>query len=82
MFVISVIFNVIFNTNNLSGLQKKTAVFTGVCLLVLANLLFIGSLLEVFDLESFALAGHSGLRALAGIAVAGCVLAAVGCWDE
>ena len=81
MFVISVIFNVIFNTNNLSGLQK-TAVFTGVCLLVLANLLFIGSLLEVFDLESFALAGHSGLRALAGIAVAGCVLAAVGCWDE
>ena len=79
--MIFVIFNVIFNTNNLSGLQK-IAVFTGVCLLVLANLLFIGSLLEVFDLESFALAGHSGLRALAGIAVAGCVLAAVGCWDE
>ena len=79
--MISVIFNVIFNTNNLSGLQK-IAVFTGVCLLVLANLLFIGNLLEVFDLESFALAGHSGLRALAGIAVAGCVLAAVGCWDE
>ena len=45
MFVISVIFNVIFNTNNLSGLQK-TAVFTGVCLLVLANLLFIGSLFD------------------------------------
>ena len=45
MFVISVIFNVIYNTNNLSGLQK-TAVFTGVCLLVLANLLFIGSLFD------------------------------------
>jgi hypothetical protein len=39
-------------------------------------------LLGVFELESFALLGHSGVRTLAGIAVVGCLLAAIGFFDE
>ena len=70
-----------FNKNNLNALQKL-AVCTGLCLVVLAVLLFIGSLFGVFDLEPFTFAGHSDLRTLAGIAVTGCLLTAIGYWDE
>ena len=81
MSLIFVICIVNFNMNNLNALQKL-AVCTGLCLVVLAVLLFTGSLFGVFDLEPFTFVGHSGLRTLAGIAVAGCLLAAIGYWDE
>ena len=81
MSLISVICIVNFNMSNLNVWQK-VAVCTGLFLVVLAVLFFIGSLFGVFDLESFIFAGHSGLRTLAGAAVAGCLLAAIGYWDE
>ena len=81
MSLISVICIVNLNMNNLNVWQK-VAVCTGLCLFVLAVLLFIGSLFGVFDIGSFTFAGHSDLRTLAGIAVTGCLLAAIGYWDE
>lgn len=69
------------HTANLSW-PRKVFVFTGVGLIVLSVILSIGTLLGVLELESFAVLGHSGIRTLAGIAVAGCMLAAIGSFDE
>lgn len=69
------------HVRNLTRLRKS---FVGVgfaCLLV-AAVLFVGSLVGLFAIDSLAVFGQSGLRTLAGIAVAGCLLAAIGYWDE
>lgn len=70
-----------FSTEKLSGL-RKSCVFIGVGLLALSIVLLISVLIGLFELESLAALGHSGMRSLAGIAVAGCVLAAIGYYDE
>jgi hypothetical protein len=70
-----------FHTENLSR-TRKVCVYIGAGLLILSSILFVGTLLSVFELESFAVLGHSGVRTLAGIFVAGCLLAAIGFYDE
>ena len=72
---------VILQTEKLSW-PRKVSVFTGVALIVLSVILSIATLFGVFELESFAVLGHSGIRTLAGIAVAGCMVAAIGSFDE
>lgn len=71
----------ILHTTNLS-FARKVCVFAGVGLLLLSVILFVSSLFGVFGLESLAVLGHSGIRTLASIAVAGCLLAAIGFYDE
>lgn len=70
-----------FHTGNLSRL-RKICVFFGIGLLILSVLLAASSFLGIFELESFAILGNSGVRTLAGIAVAGCLLAAIGFFEE
>lgn len=68
-------------TANLSRV-RKICVFAGVGLLTLAVILFASTVFSAVELASFAISGQSGLRTLAGIAVAGCLLAAIGFFDE
>jgi hypothetical protein len=71
----------ILRTEKLSW-PRKVFIFTGVGLIALSVILSIGTLVGVLELESFAVLGHSGIRTLAGIAVAGCMVAAIGSFDE
>lgn len=61
----------------LSRIRKVFAIF-GVSLLILATLMLISTLVGIFELDYFEFFGHSGLRTVAAIAVAGCLLAAFG----
>lgn len=61
---------------------KKIILVPGVLALILAVMLFAMSMMGFFELGTFALAGNSGIRTLAGLAVTGCLLAAIGYWDE
>ena len=70
-----------FYTGNLSG-PKRSCVIFGIGLLNTSILLTASTVLGFFELESFAVLGHSGVRTLAGIAVAGCMLASIGFFDE
>ena len=70
-----------FYTGNLIP-AKKTSVYSGFGLLILSIFLAASIVLNIFELESFAILGHSGVRTLAGIAVVGCLLAAVGFFEE
>ena len=70
-----------FHTGNLSP-AKKAGVYSGFGFLILSICLAASIVLNIFELESFAILGHSGVRTLAGIAVVGCLLAAIGFFDE
>jgi hypothetical protein len=70
-----------FHTGNLSP-AKKASVYSGFGLLILSTFLAGSVVLNIFELESFAVLGHSGVRTLAGLAVVGCLLAAIGFFDE
>jgi hypothetical protein len=71
----------ILHTENLSW-PRKVAVFAGIALIILSVILSASTLFGLLELESFAFLGHSGIRTLAGIAVAGCMVAAIGSFDE
>jgi hypothetical protein len=71
----------ILHTENLSW-PRKVSVFAGIALIVLSVILSASTLFGLLELESFAVLGHSGIRTLAGIAVAGCMVAAIGSFDE
>jgi hypothetical protein len=60
----------------------RDSVYSGFGLLILSIFLAASIVLNIFELESFAILGHSGVRTLAGIAVVGCLLAAIGFFDE
>ncbi len=70
-----------FHTENLSP-AKKVCVSSGIGLLILSIFFVASVFLSIFELESFAILGHSGVRTLAGIAVVGCLLAAIGYFEE
>jgi hypothetical protein len=71
----------ILDTGNLNR-PRKICVYTGVGLLVLAILMFAGVFIGLFEMEAFGILGHSGVRTLASLAVAGCMLAAIGFFNE
>ncbi len=52
--------------------------FVGVGMLLIAILLMVGGLLGLMPLTEITFLGQSGLRSIAGLAVAGCLLAAIG----
>ena len=67
--------------SQLSRIRKVFAIL-GVSLLFLAALMLISTLVGVIEIEYFEFFGHSGLRTVAAIAVAGCLLAAFGYHEE
>jgi len=71
----------IINVSQLSNL-KKGFVFLGIFLIVLSVLISLFVLIGLLELNYFEVLGHSGLRSIAAIAVSGCLLAAVGYYDE
>jgi len=71
----------IINVSQLSNL-KKGFVFLGIFLIVFSVLISLFVLIGLLELNYFEVLGHSGLRSIATIAVSGCLLAAVGYYDE
>ncbi len=63
------------------GLRKALFVF-GLVILTLSFLLFLSCLTGLLKFETFSFFGNSGLRSLATIAVTGCLLAAIGSWND
>ena len=61
---------------------QAIAIYTGIGLITLSCGLSAATAIGFFELDTFKFVGHSGLRSLAGLAVGGCVTAAIGFWDE
>ena len=68
--------------NNQSQPWQKTVVFLGILTLGLASLIFVGCLIGILAFDQFSVGGQSGIRTIAGIAITGCLLAAIGYWDK
>ena len=66
---------------NLHAWKKLTAL-AGLGVLFVALVLATSCLLGAIPIDTFAVAGQSGIRTLAGISVTGCLLAAIGYWEE
>lgn len=64
------------------GGVRKALLVVGVSMLGLAAILLIGVVSNLLPADVAAVAGHSGLRGIGGIAVMGCLLAAVGSDDS
>ncbi len=54
----------------------------GVILLVVAAALLLAGIFGPLVLTEVTFLGHTGVRNVAGLAVVGCLLAAVGFWDD
>ena len=61
---------------------QKIAVIAGVLTLLVASIFFGGCLLGLLSFDQFSVGGQSGLRTIAGVAISGCLLAAIGFWDK
>lgn len=61
---------------------RRFLVVLGVTLIVPSLTWLVGGLAGILPTDFVAFAGHSGLRVIGGIAVAGCVLGAIGSWDN
>jgi hypothetical protein len=51
-------------------------------MLAVSGAFLVGSLFGIVSMQSLAIGQQSGLRTLAGGAVVGCLLAAIGYWDQ
>jgi len=69
------------NNEQLQSWQKAT-VMIRLLTLIMASVSFVGCLGGVLAFEQFSIGGQSGLRTIAGIAISGCLLAAIGFWDK
>lgn len=61
---------------------RKVLVVSGTAILILSFLLFIVCLTGFLKFETFSLFGNSGIRSLASLAIIGCLLAAIGSWND
>ena len=64
-----------------SPLVRKGFFYTGITLLCLASGLFLAQVTGLFPVAEWTVAGESPLRSIVRVAVAGCVIAAAGCWE-
>ena len=76
-----VVSSVNIDRNTLHTWKKLTAL-AGLGILFMALALAASCLLGAISIDTFAVAGQSGIRTLAGISVTGCLLAAIGYWEE
>ena len=56
----------------------KAVIFLGNCLIGISCLLLILGLFGIFDLEFYAYGLSSGIRVVGSLAIAGCLLSAIG----
>ena len=71
------------NTNRTAlNAWKKLTALAGLGVLFVAIVLAASCLVGAISIDTFAIAGQSGIRTLAGISVTGCLLAAIGFWEE
>lgn len=61
---------------------RKALVVSGTLILTLSFILFLGCLIGFLSFETFSFFGNSGLRSLASLAIIGCLLAAIGSWND
>ena len=69
-------------TNDQFQPWQKIAVIAGLLTLLAASIFFLGCLLGIVTFDQFSVGGQSGLRTIAGVAISGCLLAAIGFWDK
>ena len=63
-------------------LFRRFLVVLGVTLIVSSVTWLVGGLAGFLPTDTIEFAGHSGLRAIGSIAVAGCMLGAIGSWES
>tara|TARA_Y100001970_G_scaffold158196_1_gene193493 strand:- start:7947 stop:8165 length:219 start_codon:yes stop_codon:yes gene_type:complete len=68
--------------NDQLQLWQRVVVVLGLLILIIASIFFVGCLGGVLAFDQFSIGGQSGLRTIAGIAISGCLLAAIGFWDN
>jgi len=61
---------------------RSALLVLGVVLIALSAILCLAVLTNLMPADAVAVAGHSGVRGIGGIAVAGCLLAALGSDDD
>ena len=61
---------------------RKSFFYVGIALLVLSVLVLLGDVTGLARLPENLLDGETTLHSIVRLAVAGCVLAAVGCWER
>lgn len=62
--------------------MRKIFTGAGAALLLAATLLFAGQLLGLIPGDTLSFAGQSAFRTIASIAVGGCLMVAIGCWEQ
>ena len=73
----------VVNTNRTTlHAWKKLTALAGLGVLFVAIALAASCLIGAISIDTFAIGGQSGIRTLAGISVTGCLLAAIGFWEE
>ena len=60
------------------NIARTLAVRVGILLIIAGFALILGCAAGTLQFSTFEVAGHSGIRSLAGLAVFGCMLAALG----
>ncbi len=61
---------------------RKSFLYVGIALLTASVVVFLGEVSGVLQLPANLLAGETSLHSIVRVAVAGCVLAAIGCWES
>ncbi len=61
---------------------QRLLICVGTILLMIATFMLITTLVGITELRDFEFAGHSGIRTIAAVAVAGCLFSAIGFFDE
>ena len=64
------------------GTTRKVLFFSGIALLGLSAVLLVSVLFKLIPMAAIDMVGHAGLRGIGGIAVFGCLLAAIGSNDD
>ena len=74
----------VFEHSTTRHVKRLCPVFwkAGLLLLVPSGAYFVLGLLGLVPTEFLSIGSSSGLRTVASIAISGCLLAAIGCWDE
>ena len=61
---------------------RQAAIAIGILLIIPAVLIIAAQMLGFVSSDLFAIGSTSGIRVLASIAVFGCLMAAIGYWDQ
>ena len=71
-----------YNSTLCASFARRLLIRLGIALLVPSGIYFLLGVVGVAPTDFLAIGSSSGLRTVASVAVAGCLLAAIGYWDE